>query len=680
MLCDTCRTLVLDILTSNLDPLRWTVSTASSSNLFSAVHGDFGRSVSCRLCHFICERISKSDAHSTNLLVHPFWNTFSDGNYHSPVSFCVVRTSDFQPDSQLERMEFFVAEGGPTEWLCEDSTEQRIIDDLDVLLQPKIVAGLSRATSRYSGSDAGLNLASYWSSRCAQDHRRCERRRYEQPLPNRVIDVGNALDECPRLIESHGQRGFYATLSHRWGDAESQYCTTKYNISQHLYHLDFNALPSSFRDAISVCRRLDIQFLWIDCLCIVQGDDGDWHKECKNMSKIFENSYLTISALRAENSRDGIFHERQRSPVGNSSQMPVFRLQDGTFLGLCWYQNGGHITEDLGASTMTFRGWILQERLLSPAILHFGRTQLHWECRGLTASENRPNVLTGGVGLLKNFLLENHRFGFNSRPGGQFIAWYTIVSSYSRTSLTLESDRLPAVAGLAQRLKQSFGNTYYAGIWLEDIHRGLLWRTDSNQSRENGKDVAIAPSWSWVSYPSGVSFELPRTDFSKPPIHPLNRILSHTASTDMDLVDVKVTRCPDLQRSAIKGRIRLWGIVVRVSCVGHANATFSTIRRYKKGELLCYLDYPSSALFHCYCLVIGTWQFAEAWISSPTASWAQTEVRQCFLVLRRAQPRRKHSHPYDLGVFERIGMGGNSPEKIAVFISGSEEKRFLTIV
>jgi hypothetical protein len=294
-------------------------------------------------------------------------------------------------------------------------------------------------------------------------------------------------------MESHGQRGIYATLSHRWGDAESQYCTTKYNISQDFYHLDLNALPSSVRDAISVCRRLGIQFLWIDCLCIIQGDDGDWYRECKNMSKIFENSHLTISALRAKNSRDGIFHERQISPVGNSSQMPVFRLRDSTFLGLRWCRNRGHITADLEASTMTSRGWILQERLLSPAILHFGCTQLHWECRGLTASENRPNVLTGGVGLLKNFLLENHRYGFDSRPDGQFITWYAIVRAYSRTSLTWESDRLPAVTGLAQRLKQSFGNTYYAGIWLEDIHRGLLWRTDSNKSRENGKKSRNSP-------------------------------------------------------------------------------------------------------------------------------------------------------------------------------------------
>jgi hypothetical protein len=137
MLCDTCRMLLIDILTSDPNPSRWTRSTSRSSNFLSAVHGDFGRTVPCRVCHFIGKLISKSDATSINLRVYPFWDTFPDGNYHSPVGFCVVGTSDF--GRPLTRMEFFVAEGGSTEWPREESKEQRTFDDLDVLLQPKIL-------------------------------------------------------------------------------------------------------------------------------------------------------------------------------------------------------------------------------------------------------------------------------------------------------------------------------------------------------------------------------------------------------------------------------------------------------------------------------------------------------------------------------------------------------------
>jgi hypothetical protein len=213
MLCDSCRTLLSDILTSDPNPSRWTPIAFPPSNFFSAVHGDFGRSASCRVCHFVCKRIPKSDATSINLEVYPLWTILSDGNYYRAASFNVVKTFDL--GRQTEQMEFFVSEGGPTEWPCEESKEQRTFDDLDVVLQPKLLPRLGRATGRYSGSDAVLNLASYWSSRCSQGHQLCEQRRYEQPLPNRVINVGNALDESLRLMESHGERGFYATLSHR---------------------------------------------------------------------------------------------------------------------------------------------------------------------------------------------------------------------------------------------------------------------------------------------------------------------------------------------------------------------------------------------------------------------------------------------------------------------------------
>jgi hypothetical protein len=50
------------------------------------------------------------------------------------------------------------------------------------------------------------------------------------------------------------------------------------------------------------------------------------------------------------------------------------------------------------------RGWVLQERVLSPRVLHFSREQVFWECRQLRACESFPdNVDRGlcGVGHLR---------------------------------------------------------------------------------------------------------------------------------------------------------------------------------------------------------------------------------------------------------------------------------------
>jgi hypothetical protein len=57
-------------------------------------------------------------------------------------------------------------------------------------------------------------------------------------------------------------------------------------------------------------------------------------------------------------------------------------------------------------------------------------------------------------------------------------------------------DILPAISGLAKEIHKQTGNTYAAGIWMEEIHKGLLWRTFGAGQRSK---TYYAPSWSWAS-------------------------------------------------------------------------------------------------------------------------------------------------------------------------------------
>jgi hypothetical protein len=43
------------------------------------------------------------------------------------------------------------------------------------------------------------------------------------------------------------------------------------------------------------------------------------------------------------------------------------------------------------------RGWILQERLLSPRVLYFADDQLYWECCELDASESFPTGIPSEI-------------------------------------------------------------------------------------------------------------------------------------------------------------------------------------------------------------------------------------------------------------------------------------------
>jgi hypothetical protein len=68
----------------------------------------------------------------------------------------------------------------------------------------------------------------------------------------------------------------YAALSHCWGSGQTIPRTTINNLEHSMSDgIILTDLPKTFRDAVRVCRNLNIPFIWIDSLCIVQDDDDD---------------------------------------------------------------------------------------------------------------------------------------------------------------------------------------------------------------------------------------------------------------------------------------------------------------------------------------------------------------------------------------------------------------------
>ena len=51
--------------------------------------------------------------------------------------------------------------------------------------------------------------------------------------------------------------------------------------------------------------------------------------------------------------------------------------------------------------------------------------------------------------------------------------WHRVVNEYTAKALTYDSDRLPAISGLAKQLAPRLGK-YHAGHWENDP-LGLLW-------------------------------------------------------------------------------------------------------------------------------------------------------------------------------------------------------------
>jgi hypothetical protein len=201
-------------------------------------------------------------------------------------------------------------------------------------------------------------------------------------LPTRLLYVGDpkGRDYNPSflklaLAETVGSKKYIA-LSHCWGDLKKGevpvYCTTPGNIGQREKEFAISDLPLTFQHAIEVVRGLNVDYLWIDSLCIIQGKDGDWEEESKTMEDVYASAYCTIAATSANNSNAGFLTPRH---IGDH-----VCIQDD--FGRQVYISTAIADFDIEVekAPLNTRAWVMQERFLSRRTIHFGKTQMYWEC------------------------------------------------------------------------------------------------------------------------------------------------------------------------------------------------------------------------------------------------------------------------------------------------------------
>jgi len=266
--------------------------------------------------------------------------------------------------------------------------------------------------------------------------------------------------------------------------------------------IPLESLPQLYRDAVIITRQLNIKYLWIDSLCIIQDSNDDWSKESASMGEVYRFAFLTISALDSQDCHQGILI--QRAP---SDTQPM--KEDGTFIPLNTLQRRRQ--DVIMKSALCQRAWVLQERLLSPRILYYSAAEMLWECLSCTARESSTSVApfqptsyeyqSNQCRTMKTQLIlpldENPSYPI-SPPSD----WYLIVTEYTLCCLTKASDKLPALSGLASIFKRNTSYKYLAGLWEEDFAGGLLWFAPIGQGQRN-EERSIqpyrGPSWSWVS-------------------------------------------------------------------------------------------------------------------------------------------------------------------------------------
>ena len=366
-------------------------------------------------------------------------------------------------------------------------------------------------------------------------------------LPRRVLRLEQRPDSSisVHLQENHKEipmKALYATLSHCWGSHHTCITTTA-NINRHSRGIAWTEVPLTWRQIIQYCLKLDISYLWIDALCIIQDDAEDWQEESAKMADIYQNSFLTLAATASSSDATGCFTEHNED-----MDTGAFALKSGPRgLPVIMVRRAHkHWTlPPTPASQQDYpllaRGWVFQEILLSPRVIHFGRHELIWECACQIQCEcgGSTTGLKGNAFLWANSSesaeiteatidTKGEAFGFETEcalepsggrviageseadeeleaagPGGSEVAdmlerhtvktavkeeikerhsrawdqWRGITQEYSALHLTKPSDRLPALSGLAKRSASMLG-PYYAGLWKSTLPGDLLWRVE----------------------------------------------------------------------------------------------------------------------------------------------------------------------------------------------------------
>ncbi|KAI0152174.1 HET-domain-containing protein [Hypoxylon sp. NC0597] len=346
-------------------------------------------------------------------------------------------------------------------------------------------------------------------------------------MPTRVLDVGTSPSQLRlELARERGLREPYLALSYCWGQGVRYATELKdENIRSLLESVDETALAATQRECIAIARQLGIRYVWIDSLCIIQGNLADWECESKGMAQVYGNATLTVIAARSADSRLG-FVTNKLEQAAPPCALPFGRKdENGRDMGdifLC-------LPRSVNGGPLNARGWCFQEGVLSRRKLIFETQRIYFSCqRSERWEDGKLNESDRLRAQLFQSLPDNSTAGSKKlereRLRTQMLElWYKkILFNYTQRQLTNPYDIFAAISSIAQLAKKIIGSRYLAGVWEGDMVRGLLWHTwfsfgaktkrnlgpiisplISIEPRRptdwNGKTVVRAPSWSWAS-------------------------------------------------------------------------------------------------------------------------------------------------------------------------------------
>lgn len=301
----------------------------------------------------------------------------------------------------------------------------------------------------------------------------------------------------------------------------------------------------------------------MDALCILQPDTSihddkhegqvaaraDWDNESQGLWQTFQGAHITICAASSTSCQDSFLQDRPRQPhlvlkvripdADETTWSDEYRWADGN----PWATNSTLATPygpptgtceltpwrirnplgelykssypcpflaDVTLSRWYNRGWVHQEISMSKRLLIFDTNILYMRCGGLQACENGWHSSQTHPHLDEL----DHKALVGSRRG-PFSVFARHVEKYFEKQLTVETDRLQALAALASQVQRSTGSQYIAGLWRDNLGNDLLYTVCSGEAYNlcktlqpwgerihalNIPESGARPSWSWAGH------------------------------------------------------------------------------------------------------------------------------------------------------------------------------------
>ncbi|KAF1942795.1 hypothetical protein EJ02DRAFT_401644 [Clathrospora elynae] len=196
-------------------------------------------------------------------------------------------------------------------------------------------------------------------------------------------------------------------------------------------------MTRAIQDAVTTARAVAIRYLWVDALCIIQGDVKDRTNESKRISLVYANAFVTLCALTGSSYLESFL---DRNPAitfkfGSNTRPTIQRVCNLRHQHLSAYQKMKHYQDPRTVDSI---------------------------------------LGAAGEACSGNFRHEMQQLRQHQDYKHIYERWYTLAGDYSSRKLTDVRDKFPAISGLAALLAAETGDEFIARLWESHLLYGLL--------------------------------------------------------------------------------------------------------------------------------------------------------------------------------------------------------------